>query len=208
MHKLEEIIVILILLVVFGFLYDNYTSINTEGFRNNSQNQSYTNKFNIANNLEYPNTNVTAIYKNPDYNMNAVIGPSTDYGQNENSKSDTFDKSGYKWTKPEKNPEVDHLTYKVDNTQLMQNFERTYMLDPDGSVAQNDITNNKISPNCCPAQYAPPFPLTKNGESNCDYVQEYVANNYSGMNFKDGYGCVCMTPKQAQFFGNRGGNTE
>ena len=82
------------------------------------------------------------------------------------------------------------------------------MLDPDGSVAQYDITNNKISPNCCPAQYSPPFKLTDNDESNCDYAQKYVANQYSGMNFADGYGCVCMTPEQATFYGNRGGNTQ
>jgi hypothetical protein len=28
------------------------------------------------------------------------------------------------------------------------------------------------------------------------------------MNFKDGYGCTCMTKDQAKFFGNRGNNTE
>jgi hypothetical protein len=136
------------------------------------------------------------------------MGPSQNSGVNENSRTDIFGSNGYKWTENAKNPEVDELTWKIDNQQLRQNFERTYMLDPDGSVAQYDITYNTISPNCCPAQYAPPFKLTDKDATNCDYAQKYVANQYSGMNFADGYGCVCMTPKQAEFYGNRGGNTQ
>jgi hypothetical protein len=91
---------------------------------------------------------------------------------------------------------------------MRQTFERTYMLDPSGTVSQYDISNNKISVNCCPAQYSPGFKLTDNDETNCDFAQKYVANQYSGMNFNDGLGCTCMTKDQALFFGNRGGNTQ
>ena len=204
MNKLQEIIVILIVFLVLAYIYDKMYK-HAEGFTNHTQNFLYTNKFDIADNLEYPNKDKKGIYQRP---IPLVMGPSADDGVNQNSGSDIFDDRGFKWTENAKNPEVDELTYKIDDAQLRQSFERTYMLDPDGSVSQYDITNNEISPNCCPAQYAPPFKLTDKTETNCDYAQKYVANNYSGMNFQDGYGCVCMTPKQASFFGNRGGNTE
>lgn len=187
-----------------GYLYDRYYN-STENFLAQTQNFVYTNKNNIANQLEYGSKNMEGMFnkKTP-----SQLGPSQQSGVNENSRTDIFDNRGYKWTENAKNPEVDELTWKIDDQQMRQNFERTYMLDPDGSVAQYDITYNKISPNCCPVQYAPPFKLTDKDETNCDYAQKYVANQYSGMNFADGYGCVCMTPKQASFFGNRGGNTE
>ena len=137
-----------------------------------------------------------------------TMGPSSHSGVNENSGTDVFDNRGFKWTVNSKDPLIDEITDQVDNQQLRQDFERTYMLDPSGKTAQYDITYNTISPNCCPAQYAPPFPLTDKNSTNCDYAQKYVANQYSGMNFKDGYGCTCMTTDQAKFFGNRGNNTE
>lgn len=205
MHHLQEIIVILIIIVVLGYSYDKLyglsVSIN-EGFLAQTQNWVYTNKNNIANQLEYGDKQPVGMYNKP---SPLEMGPSQDSGVNENSRTDIFDKRGFKWTENAKNPEVDELTWKIDDQQLKQNFERTYMLDPEGKTAQYDITYNTISPNCCPAQYAPPFPLTEN---NCDYAQKYVANQYSGMNFKDGYGCTCMTKDQAKFFGNRGNNTE
>jgi len=208
MHKLQEIIIILIVIVVLSYLYDRkYKITNTqkEGFRNQTQNQVYTNKFGVADQLEYGMPEKSGMFH---HRSDQVMGPSQQIGVNENSKSDVFDNRGFKWTENAKNPEVDELTFKVDDTQLRQNFERTYLLDPEGSVAQYDITNSLISPNCCPAQYAPPFQLTDKNASNCDYAQKFVANQYSGMNFGDGMGCVCMTPKQAEFYGNRGGNTQ
>jgi hypothetical protein len=208
MHHLQEFIVILVVIIVLGYIYDRmYDTQNTttENFLGQTQNFVYTNKNNIANQLEYGSKNVAGMYERP---SPLEMGPSQNIGVNENSRTDIFDDRGYKWTENAKNPEVDELTSKIDDQQLRQNFERTYMLDPDGSVSQYDVTYNKISPNCCPAQYAPPFKLTGENESNCDYAQKYVANQYSGMNFADGYGCVCMTPKQALFFGNRGGNTQ
>ena len=79
-----------------------------------------------------------------------------------------------------------------------------YALDPTGSVSQYDVSNMPISKNCCPAQYMSDPELK---DKNCDYSSKYVANNYSGMNYKDGLGCVCMTPEDAAFYGSRGGNT-
>jgi len=137
-----------------------------------------------------------------------VMGPSQNSGVGQNSIKDVYDNRGFKWAAEGSNPEVDVFTNQVDNAQLRNKFERTYMLDPDGGVAKYDLSYNEISPNCCPAQYSPPFKVTDKDSSNCDYAQKFVANNYSGMNFKDGLGCVCVTPKQADFYGSRGGNTD
>lgn len=202
MHNIGRILVVLMFIVLFGYIY-NVNYLGKEGF-NRTQNFVYTNKFDIASNLDYGSRNTDVVF---DKNYSMVSGPSDNTGVNENSRTDVFDNRGFKWSSGTSQSDVDKLTHDIDNTQMRQTFERTYMLDPDGSVAQYDISNNEISPNCCPAQYAPPFSLTNKDETNCDYAQKFVANQYSGMNFKDGYGCVCMTPKQASFFGTRGGNT-
>lgn len=206
MYKLREIIIAIILLVVIIHFYNRNenNSVTKEGFKVNSQNYVYNNAFEVADRLGYGDKEASGLYaKGPQ----STMGPSSLTGVNENSKQDTFDNRGYKWTANGKDPEVDVFTKIVDDKQLRQQFERTYMLDPDGSVAQYDPTYFKISPSCCPAQYAPPFKVTDKDESNCDFAQKYVANQYSGMNYQDGYGCVCMTPKQADFYGTRGGNT-
>jgi len=200
MYKLKELIVIVIILIVLINL-----SKKSEGFRVDSQNFPYTNYQNTANFLDYNDNEAPGMYQKINNN---VMGPSSKVGVNQNSNVDIFDNRGYKFTEnSSQNKDVDVFTNIVDNQQLRSNFERTYLLDPNGSVAQYDITNNKISPNCCPAQYSPPFKLTDKDSSNCDFAQKYVANQYSGMNYQDGYGCVCMTPDQAEFYGSRGGNT-
>jgi hypothetical protein len=214
MWKLKEIIICLIILVVLVFLYNQKFNdkdiVRKEGFRTDTQNYVYNNVYENADRLDYSNKEAPGMYNRA---PSATMGPSSDTGVNQNnpttnaSAKDVFDNRGYKWTANAKDPEVDVITKMVDDKILRQKFERTYMLDPDGSVAQYDPTYFKISPNCCPAQYAPPFKLTDKDETNCDYAQKYVANNYSGMNYQDGYGCVCMTPKQADFYGTRGGNT-
>lgn len=212
MYKLREIIIAIILLVVVIYLYNLKVSnpMSKEGFRVGSQNYVYNNVYENAERLGYGDKEAPGLYSiGPD----STMGPSSNTGVNTNnsgtptSSKDTFDNRGYKWTANGKDPEVDVFTKIVDDKQLRQQFERTYMLDPDGSVAQYDPTYFKISPNCCPAQYAPPFKVTDKDETNCDFAQKFVANQYSGMNFQDGYGCVCMTPKQADFYGTRGGNT-
>ena len=192
----------LAILWLTGFFNPKDSKKKKENYSPMTRNFPYTNKNDIADKLEYGEIEEPAINPKGD---NKVMGPSSNTGVNKNSPTDVFDRRGFKWTVNAKNPLIDEITEQSDNQQLRKNFERTYMLDPEGKTAQYDITYNTISPNCCPAQYAPPFPLTKN---NCDYAQKYVANQYSGMNFKDGYGCTCMTKDQAKFYGNRGNNTE
>lgn len=202
MNQIQIFILLIIVIIVVITICNNKT---TENFKPNTQNYIYTNKFDVADLLQYGEKEEAPIDKNGN---NMTMGPSSHSGVNQNSGTDVFDNRGFKWTVNSKDPLVDEITRQVDNQQLRQDFERTYMLDPSGKTAQYDITYNTISPNCCPAQYAPPFPLTDKNSTNCDYAQKYVANQYSGMNFKDGYGCTCMTPDQAKFFGNRGNNTE
>lgn len=213
MHKLFELLIFSIVFVVLVYCYNmKYNHINTsqetenkENFRVDSQNFVYNNVNNIGNNLDYSgDDNMSGMYIT---GPRPIMGPSGREGVNQNSGSDVYDNRGYKWSGNAKDPEVDIITRNIDDSILRNKFERTYMLDPEGSVAKYDITNNNISPNCCPAQYAPPFKLTENDKTNCDYAQKYVANNYSGMNYNDGTGCVCMTPEQADFYGSRGGNT-
>lgn len=203
---MREIIIVLVILAILIFLYNHNLIESEEGFNViRSQNYPYTNAYDDAEMLDYGDKEKQGLYKT---NAPSVMGPSMDSGVNSNNKQDTFDNRGFKWTANAKDPKVDEITAAVDDQILRQKFERTYMLDPEGSVAQYDPTYMKISPNCCPAQYAPPFKLTDKDSSNCDYAQKYVANDYSGMNFQDGYGCVCMTPQQADFYGTRGGNTD
>ena len=191
-----------LILLIVAILYFTGSFKTEENYSPMTQNFVYTNENGIADNLEYGELEEPALDPKSD---GRVMGPNSNFGVNVNSPTDVFDRRGFKWTVNSKNPLVDEITEQSDNQQLRKNFERTYMLDPEGKTAQYDITYNTISPNCCPAQYAPPFPLS---DSNCDYAQKYVANQYSGMNFKDGYGCTCMTKDQAKFFGNRGNNTE
>lgn len=223
MHKITQIIILLIILVLLVWyfkpmIYTDETTNSTtetssneqtqskEGFRVNSQNFVYNNAKETAELMDYgKDDDVKGMYETkPDNPM----GPSQVIGVGQNSPQDVYDNRGFKWTSNANNPQIDEFTRSVNDAQLRNKFERMYMLDPDGSVAKYDITYNKISPNCCPAQYAPPFKLTDKDASNCDFAQKYVANQYSGMNFNDGYGCACITPKQADFYGSRGGNTD
>lgn len=211
MDKITQIIVLILLLIVLSWFfnrkYKNVSSetVNKEGFRVNSQNWIDNNAFDVADRMDYgKNDDVRGMYGSEPVNP---MGPSQDIGVNQNSAQDVFDNRGFKWTANANDPQIDEFTKAVDDAQLRNKFERMYMLDPNGSVAKYDITYNKISPNCCPAQYAPPFKLTDKDASNCDFAQKYVANNYSGMNYQDGYGCVCMTPEDANFVGSRGGNS-
>jgi len=192
--------VIILCLVIFVIIVIMLSNRNKEDFK--PWEPIYTNQYDSANQLEYGEIEEEPLNPKGD---NSVMGPNSDFGVNQNNITDVYDQRGFKWTENAKNPLVDEITDQFDDQQLRNNFERTYMLDPKGDTAKYDITYNTISPNCCPAQYAPPFPLSKN---NCDYAQKYVANQYSGMNFKDGYGCTCMTIDQAKFYGNRGNNTE
>jgi hypothetical protein len=208
MNKILQLIVILIILVILAYYYKyKYGAdvhVKKEGFRVDSQNFVYNNTFENADRLEYGEKEMAGQFQTA---PKAVAGPSSQSGVGQNSGQDVYDNRGFKWAANAKDPDVDVITATIDDAQLRNKFERTYLLDPDGSVAQYDITNNTVSPGCCPAQYAPPFKVSDK-ESNCDFAQQFVANQYSGMNYQDGYGCVCITPKQADFYGSRGGNTD
>lgn len=209
MNKITQIIVLIVILIVLAYFFNqkyDSSSESKENFKVNSQNWVDNNVFENAYKMDYgKNDDIQGMYQSQPSNP---MGPSQDVGVNQNSGQDVFDNRGFKWSANAKDSQIDEFTKAVDDAQLRNKFERMYMLDPDGSVAKYDITYNKISPNCCPAQYAPPFKLTDKDASNCDFAQKYVANQYSGMNFNDGYGCACVTPKQADFYGSRGGNTD
>lgn len=207
---LSLIIIGLVIFFIIRYSFEIKSEIKSEhskeDFRVNSQNFVFNNAFENADRLDYgKNDDIPGMYESKAINP---MGPSQSIGVGQNSPQDVYDNRGFKWTENAKNTEIDEFTKSVDDAQLRNKFERMYMLDPDGSVAKYDITYNKISPNCCPAQYSPPFKLTDKDASNCDFAQKYVANQYSGMNFNDGYGCACVTPKQADFYGSRGGNTD
>ena len=171
MYKLNELIICVIILVVLIKLFGPSSS---EGFKVDSQNFPYTNANNVANLLDYNTYEAPGIYEHTNHD---VMGPSNVIGVNQNSNVDIYDNRGFKFTEnSQNNGDVDVFTHIVDNQQLRNNFERTYLLDPNGSVAKFDITNNKISPNCCPAQYAPPFKVSDKDDANHDYSQQYVAN--------------------------------
>jgi hypothetical protein len=203
MEQLLKLFIFIVVFVIFVNIFDSKSNC-PEHFKSKSQNFVYTNFNNVANQMEDDDDESDFI----PLKSKGIIGPSSQYGVTQNSGVDVMDNRGFKWTAPSTDPLIDVITNSYDATELKKKFSRMYMLDPRGSVAKYDITYNTISPNCCPAQYAPPFKLTEKGKTNCDYAQKYVANNYSGQNFNDGSGCTCMTPDQAKFYGNRGNNTE
>jgi len=205
---IQTIFCILILLGSIYFLFQacgydtSYDGVTKEGFRVRSQNFVPNNRFDNANMLGYGEERAKGLYETE---PGPVVGPSSVTGVNKNSDVDIYDNRGFKWSQNGSDPKVDAFVNKASNEELRNKFQRTYMLDPSGKTAQYDITYDNTSVNCCPAQYSPPFKLSKDG-SNCEYAQKYVANQYSGMNFDSGTGCVCVSPKQAAFYGSRGGN--
>lgn len=99
--------------------------------------------------------------------------------------------------------DYERLEY-VNSDNKRVNMANMYALDPTGSVSQYDISNQPISKKCRSAQWMSNPELKDN---NCEYSSRYVANNYSGMNYKDGSGGICITPDVASFYGSRGGNS-
>lgn len=97
---------------------------------------------------------------------------------------------------------LDKITSNKEKCDLKK-YENAYRLDPTGVLSDYDISNADISVDCCPAQ---PMSNTDLQSDNCKFSKQFVANNYSGMNYKDGLGCPCITPKVANFYGRRGGN--
>jgi hypothetical protein len=200
--NLEQIVVLLILLaVVVYFLKNNKSpfeivddnielnnviSVNSETESNNQITENFAN---VDDSFVYATKPQPQI---SNQNIPPVFGASSPDGvlpDNMTSFSDV-----------QTDADVDVFTKIVDNQQLRQTFERSFMLDPVGSVAQNDITQGKFSPSCCPAQWSPSFMDTSKPLS-----PEFVPNNYSGDSV-NGSGCACITKDQANYIRTRGGN--
>jgi len=204
----ETIICIILIVIIVWFLRKricNYVSPR-EGFQNTG-NFVMTNKNAIANAMEFGEVSPGQILKSQ---LSDPAPSSIDDGYSKNSNSDTYTKDGYKWTKEDTNDyDINAEQNKLSNDQLRNQFKNMYMLDPTGDLSKYDISNMPISKYCCPAVYRNP----SGGEDDMvthkatEYANKYIANSYSGMNFKDGLGCVCMTPQDAAFYSARGGNT-
>ena len=201
----EMVILILVLLAILIHLHNMYSGssmyVNSEGFNVDSQNYVYNNKFEVADSLKYGGKEPEGMYRKP---VAPLFDASSNFGVNQNSGSDVFDVRGYDNTRSTASfSDVDLFTQRANDAMMKAKFERTYMLDPSGEVAQYDISNMKVDKKCCPAQYGVDFM----GNDNCDFANKYVANNYSGMNYNsDGVGCPCVDVQAATWWGGRGGN--
>jgi hypothetical protein len=195
---------VFVLLIVVIAIYLHRFSNGREGFNVDSQNFIYNNKFDNAEMLQYDSSvgNPTGLYQKAGP---PIYDASVDFGVNQNSQSDVYDIRGF-WTNgKEAFSDVDNFTQAVDNAQLRNKFEMTYMLDsslgPD-NVSNYDISKMPVDQRCCPAQYGVSWV-----NDNSDFANKYVANNYSGMNYDSkNPGCVCMRPFQANWVSSRGGN--
>ena len=209
MANYQETIICIILIIIIVWLLRkricDYVSPR-EGFQNTS-NFVMTNKNGIANAMEFGEVSPGQLLTAPLPNTSPS---SNNDGYSMNSNTDTYTKDGYKWTKEDTNDfDINTEQNKLSNEQLRNEFQNMYMLDPSGDLAKYDISNMPVSKYCCPAVYRNPSggEDDMDPEKACEYANKYVANSYSGMNFKDGLGCVCMTPQDASFFSARGGNT-
>ena len=88
----------------------------------------------------------------------------------------------------------------------VSNYGEVDRLD-DGYNGAMGLNYNMCSKSCCGPQYPPPFELEKDEmvEKNKD---KFVPNNYACNNAWNNTGCVCMTKKQHQYIGSRGGNAD
>jgi len=91
-------------------------------------------------------------------------------------------------------------------TESVANYGQVDRLD-DGYNGAMGLNYNMCSKSCCGPQYPPPFKLEEDVmvEKNKD---KFVPNNYSCNNAWNNTGCVCMTKKQHEYIGSRGGNAE
>ena len=204
--------IMLILIIVLVLLYSNKL-FSYEPFDVNSQNFLNNNAFEVADSLQYGNpnnNNPNGMYQTPSA---PIFDASVDFGVNQNSGKDIFDVRGYNNTRnAESFADVDNFTANANmamnaEASAKQQYERGYLLDPKGDVAQYDVSNMPVSKYCCPSQYGTDFMGEDNAEKELYASQNYVANNYSGMNYySKGVGCPCMTAKDGEFYGSRGGN--
>ena len=205
---LELLILILIIVVLYTYMPKNKTKkiSNTENFSNADQ-IIMTNKNGIANAMEFGDEIPNQILKK---DLPELAKTSSDDGYSKNNLKDTYTVNGYRWTKEDTNNfNIDEIQQKMTDEEMRNSFKNMYMLDPTGELSKYDVSNMPISKYCCPAVYRNPSGGMDDIDpiKACEYANKYVANGYSGMNFNDGLGCVCMTPSDAAFYSARGGNT-
>ena len=205
----QENIFLIILILILVYYFWNYL-LNDKKLKEkfqNTQNWNMTNKNDIAQAMEFGEPTPSQILKKE---LPVMETSSVEDGYNQNSNNDNYTKDGYKWTKEDNNNyNINDVQTMMSDAELKNKFQNMYMLDPTGDLAKYDISNMPISKYCCPAVYRNPSGGMDDMDpvKACEYANKYVANGYSGMNFNDGLGCVCITPNDASFYASRGGNT-
>jgi len=89
-------------------------------------------------------------------------------------------------------------------SESVANYGQIDRLD-DGYNGAMGLNYNMCSKSCCGPQYPPPFNLEED-EMVKKMKDQFVPNNYSCNNAWNNTGCVCLTKKQHQYIGSRGGN--
>lgn len=84
------------------------------------------------------------------------------------------------------------------------NMQNHYLLD-DGAGGSAGLQFNMCSKSCCKEQYPLPFKMPVDSAV-CASKSEFVPSGYMCNNAWQDTGCVCLTKKQANFIGGRGGN--
>lgn len=91
-------------------------------------------------------------------------------------------------------------------SESVANYGKVDRLD-DGYNGAMGLNYNMCSKSCCGPQYPPPFALEQDAMVE-KMKDQFVPNNYSCNNAWNNTGCVCMTKKQHEYIGSRGGNAE
>ena len=76
----------------------------------------------------------------------------------------------------------------------------------DGKNGDAGLHYNICSPSCCSAQYPTPHKLVADPLV-CGHEADFVPTSITCNNSWNNSGCACVTKSQAEFLGNRGGNT-
>ena len=91
-------------------------------------------------------------------------------------------------------------------SESVANYGKIDRLD-DGYNGAMGLNYNMCSQSCCSPQYPPPFALEEDKMVE-QHKDKFVPNNYVCNNAWNNTGCVCMTKKQHEYIGSRGGNAD
>ena len=205
----EILICILIIILLLYVSNGNKNKNNNKDTNNNSKVE----KFDTSDQQTYPfgrklDLSIFKQYgeKKPEgafQSKSPLMGASDNTGSIYVSANNASDARGLESTEVGNRYNVDVKTSMMNDSTMRNKFQNMYMLDPNGDIGNYDVSNMPSSKHCCPAQYSVPFM----GDDNCSFANKYVANNYMSMNYgSEGNGCPCMTPEQADFYSQRGGN--